>query len=80
MTRATFRLGELAAIIGDNSAAGGHRAGYNGLWSLKHRSEPTDLFVPAVTGLNFERFFDIALRSQVGSKERQREQHIFTIQ
>jgi hypothetical protein len=58
MTHATFRLGDLTAIIGDNSAADGHRAGYNGLWSLKHRTEPTDLFVPAVAGLNLEHIFD----------------------
>jgi hypothetical protein len=58
MTHATFRLGDLTAIIGDNSAADGHRAGYNGLWSLRHRTEPTDLFVPAVAGLNLEHIFD----------------------
>lgn len=58
MTHATIRLGDLTAIIGDNSAAYGHRAGYNGLWSLKHRTEPTDLFVPTVAGLNLEHIFD----------------------
>ena len=54
----TFRVGDLTAIIGDNAAAGAHRAGYNGVWSLTHRTEATNLFVPAVAGLNFEHIFD----------------------
>lgn len=58
MAHATFQLGDLTAIIGDNTAADGHRAGYNGLWSLTHRTEPTNLFVPNVAGLNLEHIFD----------------------
>ena len=58
MAHDTFRAGDLTAIIGDNSAAGDHRAGYNGLWSLTHRTEPGNLFVPTVAGLNFEHIFD----------------------
>ncbi len=58
MAHETFRLGDLTAIIGDNSAADGHRAGYNGLWSLTHRTEPTNVFVPNVAGLNHEHIFD----------------------
>lgn len=58
MAHATFRVGDLTAIIGDNSAHGEHRAGYNGLWSLTHRTEPTNLFVPTVAGLNLEHIFD----------------------
>jgi hypothetical protein len=58
MAHGTFRVGDLTAIIGDNSAHEGHRAGYNGVWSLTHRTEPTNLFVPAVAGLNFEHIFD----------------------
>jgi hypothetical protein len=54
MGHATFRAGDLTAVIGDNSAEGPHRAGYNGLWSLTHRTEPDNLFVPAVAGLNLE--------------------------
>ena len=38
--------------------AGNHRAGYNGVWSLTHRTEATNLFVPTVAGLNFEHIFD----------------------
>ncbi len=45
-------------MIGDNSASGEHRAGYNGLWSLTHRADPANLFVPTVAGLNFEHIFD----------------------
>jgi len=54
----TFRAGDLTAVIGDNSAAGDHKAGYNGVWSLQHRTEPTNLFVPSVAGLNLEHIFD----------------------
>src|SRR5438105_3955965 len=47
MAHDTFRAGDLTAIIGDNAAAGEHRAGYNGVWSLTHRTEPANVFVPA---------------------------------
>jgi hypothetical protein len=58
MAHQTIRAGDLTAVIGDNTAAGGHRAGYNGVWSLTHRTESSNLFVPAVAGLNFEHIFD----------------------
>ena len=58
MAHDTFKAGDLTAVIGDNTAHGSHRAGYNGLWSLTHRSEPRNLFVPTVAGLNFEHIFD----------------------
>src|SRR5208337_536506 len=58
MAHDTFSAGDLTAVIGDNTAAGDHRAGYNGVWSLTHKSEATNLFVPAVAGLNFEHIFD----------------------
>lgn len=54
----TFTLGDLTAVIGDNDAKGEHRAGYNGLWSLTHKTEPTNVFVPTVAGMNFEHIFD----------------------
>jgi hypothetical protein len=54
----TLRAGDLTAVIGDNTAAGEHRAGYNGVWSLVHRTELANLFVPTVAGLNFEHIFD----------------------
>jgi hypothetical protein len=58
MASETFTVGDLTAVIGDNAAAGEHRAGYNGLWSLTHRTEKTNLFVPAVAGFNLEHVFD----------------------
>ncbi len=54
----TFRCGELEAVIGDNAAEGQHRAGYNGIWSLKHATADRSLFVPTVAGLNHEHIFD----------------------
>ncbi len=54
----TLRAGDITAVVGDNTAAGGHRAGYNGLWSLTHRAEPANLFVRTVAGLNLEHIFD----------------------
>ncbi|OAI46362.1 hypothetical protein AYO44_02015 [Planctomycetaceae bacterium SCGC AG-212-F19] len=54
----TFQAGDLTAVIGDNAAHEQHRAGYNGVWSLTHRTEPANLFVPTVAGLNFEHIFD----------------------
>lgn len=51
---ATLKAGELTAVIGDNSADGEHRAGYNGLWSLQHSAGNRSIFVPAVAGLNLE--------------------------
>ena len=50
----TLSVGDLTAVVGDNSADGEHRAGYNGLWSLRHASGTRNVFVPAVAGLNLE--------------------------
>ncbi len=50
----TLAAGDLTAVIGDNSAEGDHRAGYNGVWSLHHARGSRSLFVPAVAGLNLE--------------------------
>ncbi|MFO0797859.1 MAG: hypothetical protein U0804_10295 [Gemmataceae bacterium] len=58
MASERLTVGDLTAVVGDNAAAGEHRAGYNGLWSLSHRTEPTNLFVPAVAGFNLEHVFD----------------------
>ena len=35
MAHATFKVGDLTAVIGDNAAHDKHRAGYNGVWSLR---------------------------------------------
>lgn len=58
MAHDTFKAGDITAIIGDNAASGQHKAGYNGVWSLTHKAEPRNLFVPIVAGLNFEHIFD----------------------
>jgi hypothetical protein len=50
----TLRAGDLTAVVGDNSAAGEHRAGYNGVWRLHHAAGTRSVFVPAVAGLNLE--------------------------
>lgn len=56
MTHDTFEAGDLVAVVGDNSAdePSGHRAGYNGIWSLRHRQADREFFVPGIAGLNFE--------------------------
>ncbi|MDP1592020.1 MAG: hypothetical protein Q8M07_29940, partial [Prosthecobacter sp.] len=50
----TLTAGDLTAVIGDNSAHGEHRAGYNGVWSLRHSAGTRSVFVPAIAGLNLE--------------------------
>lgn len=55
--------GDVTAIIVDNSPVDsaelpGHRAGYNGIASLKHKRQPSNLFVPRYAGLNFEHIHD----------------------
>jgi len=58
MGHASFEVGDLQAVIGDNAEAPGHRAGYNGLWSLTHRTGTRSLFVPGIAGLNLEHYFN----------------------
>ena len=56
MARETFQVGDLTAVIGDNEAYEGHRAGYNGVHRLTHRGNAKSLFT--ITGLNLEHIFD----------------------
>jgi hypothetical protein len=57
VAHATFQIGDLSAVIGDNEAYEGHpRTGYNGVHRLTHRTNPAPLFT--VTGLNLEHIFD----------------------
>lgn len=55
--------GDVQAVVVDNRAIQNgtlpnHAAGYNGLASLTHASQPNNLFVPTFAGLNFEFMFD----------------------
>lgn len=56
MARDTFQVGDLTAVIGDNEAVDGRRAGYNGVHRLTHRTRPGSIF--AIGGLNLEHIFD----------------------
>ena len=58
MESATFKVGELTAIVGDNAADADHRVGYNGIWHLTHESSQRNLFVPTYAGWNLEHIFD----------------------
>lgn len=51
---ADINYGNLNATIGDNSAGPEHRAGYNGVWQLSHRTQRRSIFVPGIAGLNLE--------------------------
>ncbi|MSU64153.1 MAG: hypothetical protein EXS31_17470 [Pedosphaera sp.] len=57
MSHETFQAGDLTAVIGDNEAYDGRRAGYNGIHRLVHRTKPeTSVF--EIAGLNLEHIFD----------------------
>jgi hypothetical protein len=56
MAHDIFQAGDLTAVIGDNEGYEGHRAGYNGVHRLTHRTNPKSLFT--VAGLNLEHIFD----------------------
>ena len=58
MAHDQFSVGDLTAVIGDNAAHQGHRAGYNGLWSLRHKQSTRSVFVPGIAGLNLEHVFN----------------------
>ncbi len=57
--RETISAGELTAVIGDNEAHDGQRAGYNGVQSLVSAHRPGEnLFVPGIAGINLEHLLD----------------------
>jgi hypothetical protein len=56
MAHETFQAGDLTAVIGDNEAYDGRRAGYNGVHRLIHKTRPESLF--GIAGLNHEHIFD----------------------
>lgn len=52
-------VGDLTAVIGNNEAHEGQRAGYNGVQSLVSAHCPAEsLFVPGLAGLNLEHLLD----------------------
>jgi len=60
---AVIRRGPIEMVVVDNSAVDdkvlpGHKAGYHGIGSLRHASQPRNLFVPQFSGLNFEHIHD----------------------
>jgi hypothetical protein len=54
----TFRVSRLTCMIGNNKAAGDHRAGYNGVFRMTVPGSDTSVYVPAFAGLNLEHYFD----------------------
>ncbi len=59
-----FSVSQLQCVIGNNAAAGEHRAGYNGVFQLKAPDAPKNAFVPLYAGLNLEHYFDAATVSE----------------
>jgi hypothetical protein len=54
----TLEVGDLKIVFVDNTAfAPDHRAGYNGIASMRHREEDSTLFVPYYAGFNLEHIF-----------------------
>lgn len=60
----TFRVSQLVCVIGNNEAAGGHRAGYNGIFSMTAPGTAEPVYVPGVAGVNLEHYFDARPRPQ----------------
>ena len=60
----------LEVVIGNNKSLDRngtqHRAGYNGVFSLKSTSQHESPFVPAYAGLNLEHYFDGLVRQESG--------------
>lgn len=65
----TFRVSRLLCVIGNNNAAGDHRAGYNGVFRMTAPGQDTSVYVPAYAGLNLEHYFD--------GRPRQSERNVF---
>lgn len=58
-----LQRGDVSIIVVDNASVdvpelSGHRAGYNGIASLRHVQHPENAFVPSIAGLNFEHIHD----------------------
>ncbi len=70
MNPIVLTAGDLRVVVGANEAGEGawadHRAGYNGIWSLTSRHNPTNVFVPAYAGLNLEHCMDDLFMTNAG--------------
>ncbi|MCP5109362.1 MAG: hypothetical protein GY953_00855 [bacterium] len=60
----TFRASRLQCAIGNNAAAGEHRAGYNGIFRLSAPGDSKTVYVPAFAGVNLEHYPDASPRSE----------------
>src|SRR5688500_9933985 len=59
----SFRVSRLHCVIGNNKAAGDHRAGYNGVFRMMVPGQDVSVFLPTVAGLNLEHYFDARPRN-----------------
>jgi hypothetical protein len=59
----TFRVSRLQCTIGNNTAMGEHRTGYNGIFRLTAPNVDQSAYVPTVAGVNLEHYFDARPRS-----------------
>lgn len=57
---ASLKSDALELVVGNNRSleAKGHRAGYNGIFSIRSREQQESPFVPAYAGWNLEHYFD----------------------
>ncbi|MCI0683393.1 MAG: NPCBM/NEW2 domain-containing protein, partial [Gemmataceae bacterium] len=60
---AVVRAGDVEAVVVDNEPVDndvlpGHRLGYHGVASLKHKARPANLFVPSYCGLHLASIYD----------------------
>ena len=58
MARSIFTVGEINAVIGDNSEHHVHRTRYNGGWELRHRTSNRNMLVSEYAGLNLDHVFN----------------------
>ena len=80
---AVLARSDVTAVIVNNRAVDdvtlpGHRAGYSGVASLRHRQETGNLFVPTYAGLNFEHIHDGTLAVEQERFEPRRAMHLYT--
>jgi len=84
MAYETLSTEELSVVVGDNEQGAGehagHRAGYNGVWSLTSVHASDNCFVPAVAGLNLEHLMDDLFMTEEGGEIFEPRQHPMTLE